>query len=81
LIAGLDRSRYEILSPLDGPRRSTLILISHKQAERNAAIYERLRRQGVYVALRRGRLRISPHIHLTSEDIARALDALNDPST
>ena len=81
LIAGLDRSRYEILSPLDGPRRSTLVLISHKQAERNAAIYERLLRQGVYVAMRRGRLRISPHIHLTSEDIARALDALNDPST
>ena len=45
-----------------------------------AAIYERLLRQGVYVAMRRGRLRISPHIHLTSEDIARALDALNDPS-
>ena len=78
LITGLDRNRYEIHSPLDGPRRSTLVLISHKQTERNAAIYERLLRQGVYVALRRGRLRISPHIHLTSEDIARALDALND---
>ena len=76
-IAGLDRSRYEILSPLDGPQRSTLILISHKQAERNMAIYERLRRQDIYIAFRRGRLRISPHIHLTIEDIAQALDALN----
>jgi hypothetical protein len=27
--------------------------------------------------LRRGRLRISPHIHLTSEDIVQALGALN----
>ena len=42
------------------------------------AIYERLRRRGIYIAMRRGRLRISPHIHLTSEDIAQALDALND---
>jgi selenocysteine lyase/cysteine desulfurase len=78
LIAGLDRSRYDILSPLAGPQRSTLLLISHKQAERNMAIYERLRRRNIYIALRRGRLRISPHIHLTSEDIAQALDALND---
>jgi selenocysteine lyase/cysteine desulfurase len=76
-IAGLDRNRYEITSPLAGLRRSTLILISHKQAERNAEIYERLRRQGIYVALRRGRLRISIHLHLTSENIARALDELN----
>jgi cysteine desulfurase / selenocysteine lyase len=76
-IAGLDRSRYEILSPLDGPQRSTLILISHRQAERNTAIYERLRRQDIYIAFRRGRLRISPHIHLTIDDIAQAFDALN----
>jgi cysteine desulfurase / selenocysteine lyase len=76
-IEGLDRNRYEILSPLAGPQRSTLILISSRQAERNLAIYERLRRQDIYIAFRRGRLRISPHIHLTSEDIARALDALN----
>src|SRR5215510_12047893 len=34
-IDGLDRSRYQIYSPLDGPQRSTLILISHKQPERN----------------------------------------------
>jgi selenocysteine lyase/cysteine desulfurase len=78
LIDGLDRSRYEIFSPLAGPQRSTLVLISHKQAERNMAIYERLRRRNIYIALRRGRLRISPHIHLTSADIAQALDALND---
>jgi selenocysteine lyase/cysteine desulfurase len=78
LIDGLDRSRYEILSPLDGAQRSTLVLISHKQGERNMAIYERLRRRNIYIALRRGRLRISPHIHLSSEDIAQALDALND---
>jgi selenocysteine lyase/cysteine desulfurase len=76
-IAGLDRSRYEILSPLAGPQRSTLILISSRQVERNIAIYERLREQDIYIAFRRGRLRISPHIHLTSEDIARAIDALN----
>ncbi len=76
-IAGLDRSHYEILSPMAGPQRSTLILISHQQPERNTAIHERLRQQGIYVALRRGRLRISPHIHLTDEDVAQALAALN----
>jgi selenocysteine lyase/cysteine desulfurase len=76
-IAGLDRSRYQILSPLAGPQRSTLILITHQQAVRNQEIFERLRQQYIYVALRRGRLRISPHLHLTNEDMTRALQALN----
>ncbi len=76
-INGLDRSRYEILSPLDGPQRSTLIMISHRQSERNLAVYEQLRRQDIYIAFRRGKLRIAPHIHLNLEDIARTLDALN----
>jgi selenocysteine lyase/cysteine desulfurase len=76
-IAGLDRSRYEILSPLAGPERSTLILITHRQSDRNQEIFERLRRQNIYIALRRGRLRISPHLHLTSDDVTRALLVLN----
>jgi selenocysteine lyase/cysteine desulfurase len=41
-IAGLDRSRYEILSPLAGPERSTLMLITHRQSDRNQEIFERL---------------------------------------
>jgi cysteine desulfurase / selenocysteine lyase len=76
-IAGLDQSRYEMLSPLEGAQRSTLMLISHKQAERNAAIYEQLRQRQIYIAMRRGRLRLSPHLHLTREDVARALQVLN----
>jgi selenocysteine lyase/cysteine desulfurase len=76
-IDGLDRSRYQILSPLAGAERSTLILITHRQADRNQEIFERLRQRQIYIALRRGRLRISPHLHLTSEDLTRAVQALN----
>jgi selenocysteine lyase/cysteine desulfurase len=76
-ISGLDRNRYEILSPLEGPQRSTLIMISHLQPQRNLPIYEQLRSQDIYIAFRRGKLRIAPHIHLTTDDISRVLDALN----
>jgi len=77
LIAGLDPTRYELLSPGSGASRSTLVFISHKEAARNAAVYEELRRMKIFVAQRAGKLRFSPHLYNTFEDIDRALAALN----
>lgn len=79
-IDGLDRQRYDILSPLEGPRRSTLILITHKQAERNKEIFEQLKLAGIYTAFRKNRIRIAPHLYINSEAITRALAALNSLS-
>jgi selenocysteine lyase/cysteine desulfurase len=36
----------------------------------------RLRREGVYIALRKGRLRISPHYYNTSAEVGEFLSAL-----
>ncbi len=35
LIAGFDESKYEVLSPREGPTRSTLVIVSHRDAARN----------------------------------------------
>jgi selenocysteine lyase/cysteine desulfurase len=81
LVDGLDRSCFELLSPVRGPGRSTLVFVSHRDAARNQEIYRALLEEGVHVALRRGHLRLSPHFYNTSEDIDRALSALRRASS
>ena len=81
-IASLDRDVFELLSPEEeGDRRSNLVFISHRQRDRNPAVYDALRDNGVYVAYRAGSLRIAPHLFNTESDIDRAIAALNDGST
>jgi cysteine desulfurase/selenocysteine lyase len=77
LIEGLDPDKYELISPRQGPERSTLVLISHRTPGRNRGVYDALDRELVCAAFRRGRLRFSPHLYNTVEDIDRALSILN----
>ncbi len=76
-IDGIDRSRYEILSPANGPARSTLIMLSHHDPYQNQSVYQALHDAGIYGALRSGSLRIAPHLHNDDADIDRALGVLN----
>jgi len=77
LLAGLDLDRYQLRSPRQGPERSTLVLLSHRDPDRNAGIQAALEAAGVDISLRAGALRLSPHVHNTAADIDRALDVLN----
>jgi cysteine desulfurase / selenocysteine lyase len=77
LIQSIDRRKYDLLSPLDGALRSTLVFISHKDPARNGEIYEKLRKENVFVAYRTGKLRFSPHLYNTEADIDQALSVLN----
>jgi selenocysteine lyase/cysteine desulfurase len=77
LIDGLDPARYDLLSPRDGPRRSTLVFISRKDRDRNQETYESLRNHDIYVAYRAGSLRVAPHLYIGDDDIDRALSVLN----
>lgn len=76
-IEGIDEQRYEVLSPRSGPKRSTLVFVSHRDPERNEAAHATLREQGIEVALRQGQLRIAPHLYNTGSDIRRTLGVLN----
>ncbi len=77
LVTGLDASKYEVLRPLQGPERSTLVIVSHRDAARNREICERLAADGIFIALREGNLRLAPHLYNGGDDIDRALAALN----
>lgn len=76
LVSGLTEAGLEVTSPHEGPARSTLVLADAGSRERSAALHARLAEAGVDVALREGRLRFSPHVHNTAEDVERALEAV-----
>jgi selenocysteine lyase/cysteine desulfurase len=76
---GLERSQYELTSPLERTkRRSTLIFFSHRDRMKNRSIYEALANAGVHIAFRSGSLRLSPHLYNSAADIERALQVLRE---
>lgn len=77
---GLDSSKYKIQSSTRDNERTAIILISHKQPERNRAIFELLQEEKIFISLRENLLRFSPHLYNTSKDIDKALKILNQIS-
>ena len=77
LIEGLHQEKYELISPRQGARRSTLVIISHKQRNRNREIYEVLKGRRIHIAFRKGNLRFSPHLYNTDDEIDHALSVLS----
>lgn len=73
LLARIDRSRYRLVSADDV--RSSLVLVEPLE-EPAGEVYERLCTAGVYAAHRRGRIRFSPHLYNTPDDIDAALALL-----
>jgi selenocysteine lyase/cysteine desulfurase len=75
-IRGLDAGRFDLVSPADGPSRSTLVVFSHRDPARNGVLHRRLFEAGIWTAARQGRLRVSPHVYNTAGEIDRALAVL-----
>jgi cysteine desulfurase / selenocysteine lyase len=76
LLDGLDELPYELVSPRRGPERSTLVLFSHRQPERNKQVFGALQNARIDVALRNGKLRVSPHLYNGGDEIDAALAVL-----
>jgi selenocysteine lyase/cysteine desulfurase/GNAT superfamily N-acetyltransferase len=77
VLDGLDSRQFDVVSPREPSRRSTLVVFSHKEPARNRLLHAHLRARGIEVAYRRGRLRIAPHLYNSTDDIDRALTILN----
>jgi selenocysteine lyase/cysteine desulfurase len=75
LLAGLPE-RYRLVSPRGGAARSTLVLVTHEEKQRNAAIAAGLQQRGIDIALRDDKLRFSPHVYNSAGEIDDALEAL-----
>ncbi|HZD03125.1 MAG TPA: aminotransferase class V-fold PLP-dependent enzyme [Actinomycetes bacterium] len=73
LLDGIDRARFRLVSEEDV--RSSLVVVE-PLGEASGEVFERLAAAGVHVAHRRGRIRISPHLYNTPDEIDRALELL-----
>lgn len=77
LVAGLPERGLTLLSPVADPaERSGIISFTTGSADGNAELVQRLYQQGIVIALRSGRCRVSPHFYNTESDIDRLLEAL-----
>lgn len=63
-------------SPLDSTQRGPYGCFVAETPERTAAIHATLARENVFVSLREGRIRVSPHLFNTMRDIERLLDVV-----
>lgn len=78
LLAGLNRNKFSVVSDEVGALRSNLVVISHKDFSKNAAIHKVLLEKKIYTALWKGRIRISPHVFNTEEEMGIIVAALNN---
>jgi selenocysteine lyase/cysteine desulfurase len=76
LVDGLADLGMEVRSPDRRQPQSTLVFFSHPDPARNSELHEAAAAEGVDVALRSGRLRASPHLYNSAEDIDRLLTVL-----
>lgn len=73
----LDKDKYDIATPLSEADPSSILVVSHKDKNKNRHVFERLTQQKIIIALRHGNLRLAPHLYNTEADINLALSVLN----
>ena len=78
LVTGLDRDQYQLVSPADGPARSTLAVLARRDGTA-AERHHQLTEAGIDTAYREGNLRLSVHLFNTPDHIDQALGALHMP--
>ncbi len=77
IIAGLRTKQIEIASPVDQiNERSAIISFTLGSERENKELYKKLMAQKIIVALRDGRIRVSPNFFNIEEEIDRFLEAL-----
>jgi cysteine desulfurase / selenocysteine lyase len=77
LLQRVDDRRFEVVSPVKAPQRSTIVILRLKKAGDVFAWFERLTAMGLDIAVGVDSIRISPHLHNTSEDVDRIVRALS----
>jgi selenocysteine lyase/cysteine desulfurase len=78
LIELLDKSKYKIESDLSPEHRSNILILSYVNPDLNPKIQEYLEEKKIYIALREGYLRVSPHVYNNIEDVEILAKELNE---
>jgi selenocysteine lyase/cysteine desulfurase len=76
LIERLPRDRCILASPRNAARRGPFVCVSARAPEKTCALFEKLRAERIFAALRENALRIAPHLYNTERDIERLVMAL-----
>ncbi|MFH1763035.1 MAG: aminotransferase class V-fold PLP-dependent enzyme [Gemmatimonadota bacterium] len=77
IIAGLRAQNIEIVSPVEAvSERSAIISFTVGSEQANKELHEKLLEKGIIVALRDGRIRVSPNFFNTEDDIDSFLSQL-----
>jgi len=69
----LPKDRCVAASPLDAARRGPYACFAARTPEKTAELYKKLQAENVFVSLREGNLRVSPHMFNTERDIDRLI--------
>lgn len=76
LISGLDKSLYSIRSPRSDPYKSSILCVEPLKADANQ-LYQILFDKKIFVATRRGAIRISPHFYNDFDEMSKICSAMN----
>jgi cysteine desulfurase/selenocysteine lyase len=74
----LEASPYEWISPTEPHRRSLIVALSGHDPTQNATTVAHLADRGIDVALRGGRIRVSPHLYNSAGDVDALVAALRE---
>lgn len=77
LISLLDKTKYKIESDLSAEHRSNILIFSHVDSSKNKEVQKMLEDKKIYIAVREGFLRVSPHIYNNYSDAEQLAEALN----
>lgn len=77
LISLLDKTKYKIESDSSPEHRSNIMIFSHVDSTKNKEIQKMLEEKNIYIAVREGFLRVSPHIYNNYSDAEKLAEALN----
>jgi selenocysteine lyase/cysteine desulfurase len=76
MIERLPLDRCVLASPASADSRGTYACVAARKPEMTAQLFERLSAAQVFVSVREGALRISPHLYNSERDIDRLLTIL-----
>jgi cysteine desulfurase/selenocysteine lyase len=77
LADGFSKTKYSLVSPTEHDSQSAIVVISHRNRERNSEIYSSLTRARIDIGLRNGNLRFSLHLYNTIDEVDKALSVMN----
>jgi cysteine desulfurase / selenocysteine lyase len=77
-IEEIGRNKFSIESELSSENRSNILIFSHKDKSKNEEIQKYLEGKKIFIALREGFLRVSPHLFNNEADIKALLKELKN---